>query len=248
MKYTFLEVPVPIDNKDMMIKASALIFTPKQDFKEWIKTAATKEKMPLTIIDETVTKNKIEGHALAFITPIFETKEQADKFYARNSELMINFLLSIWPFNLSSWPAERSRDTLDKLFDCSYYLYLLNMLDVDLTSTKDDKIACSVIAIKPKKPVEEWLNQLIQSRRISISNSVDVNYLRHMGVALLTPSFESRSQELEYVKNNYELLFEIGLSLYSHDENLWPKKHSYDIFCQWFDCIVYSLPVDLTNQ
>lgn len=235
-------------DKTPILNAATLVLTPKDEFKSWLKQTALKQKIFPSQVDQKVDQGTLDQHALAFITPVMIGKNEAEKFYEKNDAHLIDLMLATWPFPLSSWPKDRSHQKLVELFDAHYYLYLINLTKQPIV--KDENGECSVTTIKPKAPVKEWLDHLIEKEKIKLPNidTMDIDTLRKLGVAVLTPYFKNKSEEMKFMQKNAEKLFSLGLSLYCNDKSLWPKDLSYPNFIEWFDCINYYPAINLMRE
>lgn len=230
-----------------LLGASTLILTPKDEFKTWLKETAVKQKIFPGQIDREVTPEVLEDHALAFITPMLISRADSQKFYYENDARIFDLLLATWPFPLKMWPGDRTHQSLIELFDASYYLYLINIIDSETPASKASNTECSVTILKPKAKIMDWLDHLTQEKKINLPNieKMDINALRKIGIAFLTPCFKNTEEKNRFLKNHYEKILAMGLSLYCNDQSHWPKGMTYESFLEWFDCVNYYPAISL---
>lgn len=234
-------------NEAPLLNAATLVLTPKEEFKTWLKQTALKQQIFPAKVEHDVTQEVLDNHALAFITPMMISKVDAENFYTKNDKHIFDLMLATWPFPLNAWPQERSHQKLVELFDAHYYLYLINLTDKQNGS---DNTETSVTTIKPKAPVKEWLEHLMEEKKVDLPNIQHINLgsLRKFGIALLTPFFKNQKEETKFFEKHVATLFSMGLSLYCNDSTLWPTDLSYEAFQQWFDCINYYPAINLMRE
>ncbi len=227
---------------ETLVRACALLLTPNQEFKEWLKTAVLSENLFPASIDIMIDEEALYNHSVAFITPVFHGQEELTDFMDKHYEFIFNSLLLAWPFSMAAWKHSPSRQGLGELFDAAYYFYLVNMLNTQEGSTKE--AACSVTTIRPKRACFEWIHQA----GIDELEDLALDLLRKFGVALLTPSFQSAEEESLFIQEHCRRIWEIGLRCYCEDESLWPQERTYEKLLEWFDCVTCYPVVDLTQM
>jgi hypothetical protein len=50
----------------------------------------------------------------------------------------------------------------------------------------------------------------------------------------------SEEESLRFIKKNYRQILEMELESWNSNENLWPKKRTYSLFCEWFKIEFHS--------
>lgn len=227
---------------ETIVRACALLLTPNQGFKEWLKTAALTENVFPASIDKVVDEEVLYNHSVTFITPIFHGQEEVTDFINKHYEFIFNSLLLAWPFSIEAWKHNTNNQSLGELFDVSYYFYLVNMLGSAPSVEKD--LACSVTTLRPKLACLEWIHHA----GIDEIEDLGLDILRKFGVALLTPSFKSSEEENHFIQKNCIKIWEVGLSCYCEDQSLWPHERTYEKLLEWFDCSTCYPVVDLTKM
>ncbi len=100
----------------------------------------------------------------------------------------------------------------------------------------------SAVIIKPKQPMLDWINHTDSERKFTIEDISKENS------TLLIPQFDSFDGARDYVKKNYEAIFEFELFGWYIDEDLWPRKRTYEMFNEWFDIQINSEVFDLVDE
>ena len=103
-----------------------------------------------------------------------------------------------------------------------------------------ESINRQVMVIKPKHPYVKWINSLPDMD----DDPCIIDSMNDDCTAILLPHFDDRSASLKFLKKIYKQLFEIELEGWSTDENTWPKKRSFSLFCEWFQLEFHSEVLD----
>jgi len=97
----------------------------------------------------------------------------------------------------------------------------------------------SVAIIKPKQPFVDWANSIIDEKeQYSISD------FRTDCSVILLPVVDSDEQAEDLIKEMYQDVFELELSSWIVDEEMWPENITYPMFLEWFDVEYHSMVFD----
>jgi hypothetical protein len=98
----------------------------------------------------------------------------------------------------------------------------------------------SAIAIKPRKPLHDWL---IKINADSIRDKFDDN-----PVIYLIPTFDESYKAEPWLKKNYDLIFCDQMNLWCLDESKWIQNRTYKLFRDWFDYSFYTGVFDTIDK
>lgn len=97
----------------------------------------------------------------------------------------------------------------------------------------------SVAVIKPKQPFVDWANTIIDEKeKYSMAD------FRTDCSVILLPVVDSDEHANEILKNMYKDVFELELSSWIVDEEMWPDNITYQLFLEWFDVELHSMVFD----
>ena len=101
----------------------------------------------------------------------------------------------------------------------------------------------AAIILKYKLPAVQWINEADPYNADPGILLESVNVDRR--VYLIKDEYADRPETIEqWIKMNYEALFEKELQCWYADENLWPKKRDLKLFREWFDIDYHTVIED----
>jgi hypothetical protein len=97
----------------------------------------------------------------------------------------------------------------------------------------------SVAIIKPKQPFVDWANSVGNEKdQYSISDfSTDCS-------VILLPVVDSDEHAEAFIKDIFQDLFELELSSWIVDDEMWPENITYKMFLEWFCVEFHSMVFD----
>lgn len=97
----------------------------------------------------------------------------------------------------------------------------------------------SAAIIRPQQPFVDWANSIEDEvKQYSIEDfSTDCS-------VVLLPEYDSDEHAKSILKGLYNDVFEIELSSWVTDENVWPDNRTYEMFKEWFDVELHSMVYD----
>ena len=101
----------------------------------------------------------------------------------------------------------------------------------------------SLIIIKPKQPFLDWARSLDDE-----SQELTLESMCKDSTAYLIPEIWHDSDEQEFLKTCYDILFEEQLEEWSLDETDWPQQLDLKTFLEWFEVEFHSLVFDLCDE
>jgi len=97
----------------------------------------------------------------------------------------------------------------------------------------------SVAIIKPKQPFVDWAKSVMdEDEQYSISD-----FNSDCSVILL-PVVDSDEHAEAFMREIFQDVFEIELSSWVTDDDMWPENITYKMFQEWFDVEFHSMVFD----
>ena len=100
----------------------------------------------------------------------------------------------------------------------------------------------TAVVIKPKQPFVDWLNSVPGEKSDYTLEKMSPEHTTY-----LIPEFFGPDEALACVKKIYSYIFEYELFGWYTDEELWPKKRTWEIFQKWFDIEMNSEVYDMVD-
>lgn len=105
------------------------------------------------------------------------------------------------------------------------------------------KINRSLIILRPKQRFLDWARSLDDE-----SKDLTLESLNEDSTAYLTPDIWYDSDQEQFLKTCYDILFEEQLGGWWTNEAAWPKERDLDMFLEWFEVEFHSLVFDLCDE
>jgi len=101
----------------------------------------------------------------------------------------------------------------------------------------------SLIILRPKQPLLDWAGSLDDE-----SKDLTLESLNDDSTAYLIPEICEDSDQEEFLKTCYDILFEEQLEGWWTDEAAWPQPRDLKMFLNWFEVEFHSLVFDLCDE
>lgn len=98
-----------------------------------------------------------------------------------------------------------------------------------------------IVILKPKQPFLDWLNN-VNSTNLSLED------IRSDCTIFLIPVVDNLADGEKYIKSIFPDLFDMELSEWNIDENLWPKDRTIEMFRECFDVFFHSTVIDTLEK
>jgi hypothetical protein len=108
-----------------------------------------------------------------------------------------------------------------------------------------DELNRMAALVRPKKP---FLNWVISTPELDVSDSMTLDQLREDCTILLVPDLYSPEDVQAWLHSRKPEIFELELEGWTDDEGLWPQDRSAEIFDQWFDLEIHSFVFDMADE
>ena len=100
----------------------------------------------------------------------------------------------------------------------------------------------SLIILRPKQPFLDWARSLDDEKDLTIDS------LNEDLTAYLIPEIWQDSDQEEFLKTCYDILFEEQLEGWWTDEAAWPQPRDLKMFLNWFQVEFHSLVFDVCDE
>ena len=101
----------------------------------------------------------------------------------------------------------------------------------------------SLIILRIKQPFLDWARSLDDE-----SKDLTLESLNEESTAYLIPEILGDSDQEEFLKTGYDILFEEKLAGWWTDEAAWPQQRDVKMFMEWFEVDFHSLVFDLCDE
>ena len=101
----------------------------------------------------------------------------------------------------------------------------------------------SLIILRPKQPFLDWARSLDDE-----SKDLTLESLNEDSTVYLIPEIWQDSDQEEFLKTCYDILFEEQLEGWWRDETRWPQQRNLKVFLDWFEVEFHSLVFDLCDE
>jgi hypothetical protein len=98
-----------------------------------------------------------------------------------------------------------------------------------------------LVILKPKQPFLDWLNN-VDKKNLSLED------VRSDCTVFLIPVVDNLDDAEKYVKSIFPDLFDLELSEWNVDEELWPNHRTIELFREWFDIYFHSTVIDTEEK
>jgi hypothetical protein len=240
------------------IGASVLIAEPKEAFKKLLKEPALKKyNIMASEVDDSITQDSLNMHSIAFIVPT-SIENDINTFLKEKKLLILDALLSIWPFSSKEWELDQNNIVMKEYFKFHFYPVLLNTLPSEenpnktpQSETPNPKTDCSITVMKPNASCERWIKQLMDEGIMQPLDNMEQfhDVLQSTGRTFVTPHFEDEKAKIAFIQENCTDLFWYLIDSYCASSPLWleQKEINYKTLSEWFSHVNYYPVVDLLD-
>lgn len=100
-----------------------------------------------------------------------------------------------------------------------------------------------LVVLRPQEPFLQWVAALSGPHEWSLTpEEIELRLS-----SFLIPVFDHPDDALDWLEDQYRLLFEAELWQWTEDESLWPRDRSWEVFREWFAFQVLDAPWDLVS-
>lgn len=95
----------------------------------------------------------------------------------------------------------------------------------------------SALILTPREPFLAWINSIETDEEMGEEEML-------VPSIYLIPDLEDETEAEKYLRKNFDRIFTQELSAWYPDEDLWPKKRTFNMFIEWVDIKVSNLVWD----
>jgi len=105
----------------------------------------------------------------------------------------------------------------------------------------------AAVILKYKAPAVQWINDADPSQE---DQGISLESVNEESTVYLISDHDADSPNAlkNWIKLNYEALFEHELDGWYTDENLWPKKRGLKLFHEWFEIECHTVIIDTSEN
>jgi len=98
-----------------------------------------------------------------------------------------------------------------------------------------------LVILRPRQPFVDWV------RESDPGDPVPEEVIRESVSAFLIPDFDMTADSHAWIRENFELLFEIQVDEWYTDAAMWPSERDWETFQEWFDVELIEVAWDLID-
>lgn len=102
-----------------------------------------------------------------------------------------------------------------------------------------ESINRNAIVVKPREALFNWINGIYPDSPV---------YQVNEGTVYLIKERPSNQHIKNWLKRNFDQIFQNELNNWYTDENAWPPKRTYRQFKEWFDVEIHLMVVDMEDD
>ena len=98
----------------------------------------------------------------------------------------------------------------------------------------------AALFLAPRKPMIEWIKEVMPAHQGDLSNPLE----HDNGRIYLIPEFDDAGELIEWLKENYEPVFENELYSWCTNPEYWPRERTWEMFLEWLYISFQSMVMD----
>jgi hypothetical protein len=98
----------------------------------------------------------------------------------------------------------------------------------------------AALYLAPRKPMVDWIKEIMPGNTTDLSNPLE----HDNGRIYLVPEFEDAQELINWLKKNYEPIFENELFFWCTNPEYWPGNRSWEKFIEWQYISFQSMVID----
>jgi hypothetical protein len=98
-----------------------------------------------------------------------------------------------------------------------------------------------LVILRPKQPFVDWV------REVDPGTPTEEDEVRESAEAFLIPQFDMTPDSHVWIRENFEMMFEIQLDSWYTDPEMWPSQRDWDTFTRWFEIELIEVAWDLVD-
>jgi hypothetical protein len=192
----------------------------------------------------------LTSHTVPVCIPLITSPDDLNQFIKDNSSILIDFMLTAWPFPLDEWGFKnKNEELLNKLVNITYYPILCKAIAKPVNSTLD----LAVTFATPTSALTDYIVESISSQKMELSEEelIQMEFILSTGVAVITNQIEKLATQdnLEFyhaVNDSKSYLTELKDQIvqtlfyfYFNNSDNFPLEIDNQYLNQWFNTKTY---------
>lgn len=233
---------------DLFATGSSIItLTPKKEIIKKLESICNEEmNLDKTQLHTLLGNDGLEKHAFPVITPQFKTTDELTQFEITNCSLLIDMMLSTWPFPSKCWGYHnKDMELFKKIVEVRYYPCVLNFIAKMPHST----LELAALFFKPNTNLISYLTECIESGKLKPNKdeSMLLDIVLNYGIAIVCNQLDSKKAEKQpdwrsymfnpknYLHSQNIKILESLFTILFHEKENWPNESNDDYLDKWFD-------------
>lgn len=201
-------------------------------------------------LDSLLDTELLETHTVPVCIPLQNSPEALSQFLTKNSALLLNYMLTAWPFPLKQWGfTNKNSDLLLEYLNIKYYPILCKALTKPSQTTLD----LAVTLATPTVNLVEDIAEKIASKKMTLSEEelTQLEFRLASGICIITDTLQKKEQESiqefftrlndssNYLYSLKENQLKTLFYFYFRDPQNFPEENTNEFLNKWFDTKTY---------
>lgn len=203
------------------------------------------------VLNKYLDESLLVAHTVPVCMPLLTTPDDLYLFVKDNSKLLIDIMLTAWPFPIESWGfIDKDIDFINQMVDVQYYPFLCKAITKPFDTTLD----LSVTFATPTSEFNDYVVERMSSQKMTLSEEkiTFLNFIMNTGVAIITNKIEQLEKQsmLEYtvaINDSKSYLTGLGNKMldtlfYFYFENKadYPEEDDNKFLNKWFNTKTFT--------
>lgn len=184
------------ENADALSNPCAVItLTPtKEIFPRLRELSKNLLTVPTGELNKFLNDECLTSHTVPVCIPLITSPDELNLFIKDNSEILIDFMLTAWPFALDEWGfAVKNQELFNKLIKITYYPVLCKAISKKVTNTLD----LAVTFATPTTELTGYIVELISTKKMELNEEelIQMEFILSTGIAIVTNQIEKSATQ-----------------------------------------------------
>ncbi len=192
----------------------------------------------------------LKSHTVPVCIPLMTHPDALNQFIKDNSQMLIDLMLTAWPFALDSWGfTNKNQDLLNKLIKITYYPVLCKAIAKPVNSTLD----LAVTFATPTTQLTDYIVESINSRKLQLDEEelIQMEFILSTGIAIITNQIEKSANQDDrefydamndsksYLTELKDQIVKTLFYFYFKNSSDFPREIDNQYLDQWFDTTTF---------
>ena len=192
----------------------------------------------------------LESHTVPVCIPLQSNPDDLYRFINENSEILIDFMLTAWPFPIEKWGfTDKNMELITQLVDINYWPVVCKAISQPVKDT----LELAVTFATPTKAFTDYIVDLISSNQMVLNEDemVQMEFILSTGIAIVTNQVERipNQSDLDYfvaINNSASYLLSLKENIvktlfyfYFGNKEHFPKEIDNKYLNFWFNTKTY---------